>query len=400
MVCFELENIFVVRNDAMKDISIYFQPFTVGDEYDTTQLGDRIVYLSDDYSDISRKSIALIFVSEYRTSQIDYIDSGFHNIIEKINNLQWGDWKVPVYNLGEIKPGQSPADSYAALKEVCFELIKNDIFPLIIGGTQDLTYAMYQAYEKLEQTVNLLSIDSHFDLGDPDEEVKSDGWLNKIILHQPNYLFNYANIGYQSYYVNAEETELFTKMYFDVHRLGEYYTDSTIAEPYARNSDIISFDLNSIRSSDYAHNSESSPHGFYGEDACRIMRYAGISDKLTSCGIFNYNADGSSEKLCANLVAQMIWYFIEGYNQRKGDYPISGKKNYLRYRVNIDDFKDEILFYKSDKSGRWWIEVPYPNSDRSKFQRHLLVPCTYKVYQDALKNEMPSLWWKTYQKLV
>ena len=96
----------------------------------------------------------------------------------------------------------------------------------------------------------------------------------------------------------------------------------------------------------------------------------------------------------------MVWYFIEGVHQRKNDYPKGSKKTYTKYRVAVDDFKDEIVFYKSDKSGRWWMEVPYPNTENLKFQRHLLVPCTYETYQNAIKNDIPNLWWKTYQKLV
>lgn len=384
----------------MKDISIYFKPIELGQELLNSQLGEHIHSTNFSSEDIEKNSVAILFVSEYRNSKIVNNENASIEIVKQLNKLQWGDWKKKVYLLGEILPGESASDTYAALKEVVFELIKSDVCPVIVGGSQDLTFAMYQAYEKLEQTVNLLSIDSHFDLGDPELPITDVAWLNKIILHQPNYLFNYANVGYQSYYVNAEERELFSKMYFDTIRLGEYYSDSTIVEPLARNSDLISFDLNSIRSSDYSGNSEKSPHGFYGEDACRIMRYSGISDKISSAGIFNFNSTDSSISLNANLIAQMIWYFIEGFNQRKEDYPKCNKKNYIKYRVNIDDFKDEILFYKSDKSSRWWIEVPYPNSDKSKFQRHLLVPCTYKVYQDALENEMPVLWWKTYQKLI
>ena len=101
----------------------------------------------------------------------------------------------------------------------------------------------------------------------------------------------------------------------------------------------------------------------------------------------------------ANLVAQMIWYFIEGYENRKKDYPIGSKASYTKYLVSIDDFKDEIVFYKSDKSGRWWMEVPYPKVQGAKFQRHLLVPCDYDDYKNALTNEMPNLWWRTFEKL-
>ncbi len=383
----------------MKDISIYFNPLTLEEAYQSSQLGAK-VKMYHEVDEIEKDSLALVFVGEYRNSQIQSNSNSNQLILNQLLRLQLGEWDAPVYCMGEILPGSQATDTYAALKEVVFELVKSDVLPIVIGGSQDLTLSMYQAYEKLEQTVNLLSVDSHFDLGDPELAITADGWLNKIILHKPNFLFNYANVGYQSYYVNAEESDLFSKMYFDVHRLGDYYTDSTIVEPLARNSDLISFDLDAIRMSDYAGNSKDSPHGFYGEDACRIMRYAGISDKLTSIGLFNFNGATENVRRDANLVGQMVWYFIEGFNQRKQDYPKCTKKNYIKYRVTIDDFKDEIQFYKSDKSGRWWIEVPYPNVDRLKFQRHLLVPCTYKVYQDAVKNEMPALWWKTYQKLI
>ena len=124
-----------------------------------------------------------------------------------------------------------------------------------------------------------------------------------------------------------------------------------------------------------------------------------MSDKLTSFGLYGYQRDLDREAQTAQVSAQMVWYFLEGFNLRKKDYPIGSKTNYTRYAVSLDDFKDEIVFYKSDKSGRWWMEVPYPKIKGMKFQRHLMVPCNYEVYQRALENEMPDLWWKTFQKL-
>ncbi len=129
------------------------------------------------------------------------------------------------------------------------------------------------------------------------------------------------------------------------------------------------------------------------------MRYAGLSDKLTSLGLFNFAPGGEGYSSDINLLSQMIWYFIEGYSLRKKDYPIGSKSTYLKYRVNIDDFKDEIIFYKSNKSSRWWLEVPYPKVKGIKLQRHLLVPCNYEDYENALLNELPDLWLRTYKKL-
>ncbi len=385
----------------MKDISIYFSKYSSLEGYQDGQIGSVINASKDnDFEFPISGSVALIYVPEYRNSTeqsgLEWIDD-FRNAFFQLFK---GDWKSTIYDLGVINPGNSIEDTYLALKEVVSELVKGDVFPLIIGGSQDLTYPIYQAYEKLEQTINLISVDASLDLGELEEPIDSSGWLNKIVLHKPNYLFNYSLFCYQSYLINPKEMELLDQLYFDSFRLGDFYSNEKIAEPLLRNADILSFDLNAIRSSDYKSNQKHLPNGLYGEDACRVMRYAGISDKLSSLGLFNFsNENGLGYKSDLNLLAQMIWYFLEGFNLRKQDYPIGSKKAYLKYRVSIDDFKDEIIFYKSDKSNRWWMEVPYPKIKGVKLQRHLLVPCNYEDYENALKNELPDLWLRTFKKL-
>jgi hypothetical protein len=67
--------------------------------------------------------------------------------------------------------------------------------------------------------------------------------------------------------------------------------------------------------------------------------------------------------------------------------------------VFLEDAGREIIFFKSNKSARWWMEVPYPPQSGTKYDRHHMVPCNKSDYDNAMKNEMPDLWWKTYQKL-
>src|SRR3546814_12147787 len=57
----------------------------------------------------------------------------------------------------------------------------------------------------------------------------------------------------------------------------------------------------------------------------------------------------------------------------------------------------EVVFYKSNRSGRWWMQIPYPEQ-HSRNDRFHLVPCSYRDYQQASSGEMPDRWWKTYQK--
>jgi hypothetical protein len=259
------------------------------------------------------------------------------------------------------------------------------------------------AYEELEQKVDLVVVDSHFDL-DEDEstdtiETTSISYLNRIFLHEPNYLFNYSNLGYQTYFASQDSLRVMDKLFFDVHRLGELSGQMSVAEPIIRNAGMISFDISAIRSSDAAANANATPNGFYGEEACQICRYAGISDKLTSIGFFEFNPAYDNNGQTAILLSQMIWYFIDGFYNRKKDFPLTPKSQYLIYKTSLTHDEHDLVFVKSKKSDRWWMQVPYPTGG-SKNERFHLVPCRYEDYQTAVSGELPDLWWRTYQKLT
>jgi hypothetical protein len=254
----------------------------------------------------------------------------------------------------------------------------------------------------LEQKVDLLVVDSHFDLDESAEntvETTSQAYLQKILLHQPNYLFNFTNLGYQTYFVNQDSVKALDKLFFDAHRLGEFSGNMQAAEPLIRNASMLSFDISAIRSSDACANANASPNGFYGEDACQICRYAGMNDKLSSIGFYEFNPAFDQNGQTALLLAQMIWYFIDGYYQRKKDIPLQPKSQYLIYRTSLKEDGHELLFVKSKKTDRWWMQVAYPSTS-SKNERYHLVPCSYDDYQLAVSGEMPNLWWRTQQKLV
>jgi len=386
------------------DFSAYFDSIDLsqGDlnfEYQSNQFANTISFLDDDNSP-TNFDIAIIGVGEERNA---YNNTGCalapNHIRKYLYRLTGFNEAAAIIDLGNFKTGATINDTYFALSTILEELIKKNTIPVIIGGSQDLTYANFLAYKNLEQTVNLVTIDSKFNLGESNEEINSNNFLTKIILHQPNFLFNYSNIGYQSYFIHKEEIDLMNNLYFDTYRLGHVQQNIEEVEPIVRNADILSFDISAIRQSEASGNNNPSPNGFYGEQACQMSRYAGLSDKLTSIGFYEVNPELDINGQTVHSVAEMIWYFIDGVNNRKKDYPIGTKKNYLKYRVNIQDGENEIVFYKSHKSERWWMDIPYPSHEKIKYERHLLVPCSYKDYQTACDNEMPNRWWQTFQKL-
>mgnify|MGYP003624187364 CR=1 FL=1 len=353
--------------------------------------------IQNGFPELEKVQIAIFGVQEDRNA-VDNINCGenIEEIRKHLYQLFLGNWHTKIADLGNIIKGNSIEDTYFAVNSLTSYLIKNKIIPIIIGGSQDITYANYRAYDSLEQTVNLVSVDSKFDIETIEEGLNSRSYLNKIILDKPNNLFNFSNIGYQTFYNSQEELDLLNSLFFDTYRLGEV-KDVTVVEPIMRDADIVSIDIGSIKQSDAPANNNASPNGFYGEEICAISRYAGISDKVSSFGIYEYNSKFDNNHQTAHLIAQMVWYFIEGVNFRAKDYPFCTKKSYQKFIVLVEN-DNPINFYKSDKSGRWWMEINI--STNNKYKRHALIPCTYQDYLEAIEQKIPERWYKALRKLM
>ncbi|MEI7491460.1 MAG: formimidoylglutamase [Bacteroidota bacterium] len=391
------------------DISTFFSPVDltefpmISEGQGQLRLGNLIEIYSEagSFPDFTVSNLAIIGVKEDRNAvNNEGCDLGPDSVRKYLYKLFPGPYPNKIVDLGNIRKGFSPSDTYFALSSTVAELINNNVLPIIIGGGQDLSFANYKAYESLGQIINIVAIDPMFDLGKTENELDSQSFLSSIILHQPNYLFNYANIGYQSYFIDQDALKLMKNLFFDTYRVGIVRESLEEVEPIVRNADMLSFDISAVRYSDAPGNGNAGPNGFYGEEACQIVRYAGISDKLTSIGFYEVNPKFDRQGQTAHLVSQMIWYFIDGYYNRAHDFPFKNEEDYLKYRVTISDHKEEIVFFKSKKTDRWWMEIPLPADQKIKYERHYLVPCSYKDYQQACNNDIPDRWWMVYQKLM
>ena len=180
------------------DISLYFEAIDISnfdnqDDYLPTSLGEVIKTFTTDSSfpDLKDTDIALIGVKEDRNAvNNEGCGDGPDYVRNKLYQLYQGAFDAKITDLGNIAKGDKIEDTYFALSTVIGELLKENIVPVILGGSQDLTYANYAAYENVKQTINMAVVGSTFDLGVAGQELDSKSFLSKIILHQPNYLFN------------------------------------------------------------------------------------------------------------------------------------------------------------------------------------------------------------------
>ena len=346
--------------------------------------------------DLEGVDLAILGVIENR-NDVNYIGEDFNlnEIRKSLYALFPGSWNTNIADLGDINRGETVEDTYFALKTTISILIQKGVIPIIIGGSQDLTYANYRAYDTITPMVNIVNVDSKFDLGDSAKPIKNTSFVGKIILDQPYNLFNYATIGYQTYFNSQEEIDLMEKLYFESYRLGAVSNDITIVEPVMRDANIVSIDLGVVKSSEVSLNQKVSPNGLDGKEICTISRYAGISNKVTSLGIWEYKPSKDDE-ISSMLISQIIWYFIEGVNYRVKDDGFRNDENYQKFITLVE--AQELVFYKSKKTGRWWIEIPFLSEVNTKLKSHTLLPCMHQDYVDACNNIVPERWYKAFQK--
>ena len=138
----------------------------------------------------------------------------------------------------------------------------------------------------------------------------------------------------------------------------------------------------------------STPNGIDSRTICALSRYAGISDKVSFLGLFEL---GWSTPIFNQLLAQIVWYFIEGVQFRYNEFPVNISEGFLKFNVNLSD--REIVFYRSDKSQRWWIELINDNISNNKFKTSTLLPCTEQDYEEAMKDKIPERWFNAIKRL-
>ncbi len=319
-------------------------------------------------------------------------------IREKLYNLKRGTGSYRIVDLGNLNVGHDLDETYVRISEVCRMLLEENVLPIILGGSHDLDFGQYAAYETMEKLISLLNVDAYLDLEEKGSE-PSQQHIHKILLHEPNYLFSYTHLAYQSYLIDPLSVAVLEKLYFEAFRVGQMRTNMQEMEPAIRNADMLSFDITAIRSSDAPGNANTQPFGLTGEEACQICWYAGLNEKLSSIGFYEYNpeVDDASKKTAA-VIATMVWYFIEGFYHRKNDQNVKSN-DFLKYSVSMPVEPEVITFYKSKVSDKWWMEVPYPTG-RERYARNSTVPCSYNDYQTAIKGEVPERYISTIAKLI
>lgn len=383
------------------DLRLFFSPVPEKIFSDITKQSSffkNIKVYQEKFPDYKSADIALIGISDKGINQENAGTAGSANALRnRLYRLSKGTGAYNIVDLGNISEAIDTEQTFGRVQEVCHACIENNVLPILIGGSHDMSFAQYLAYEEMEKLISVLNVDAFLDMEDK-ESPANQQHIQKMLMHQPNYLFNYSHLAYQSYLVNPQAINTLEKLYFEAHRIGALRHDLKEMEPVIRQADMLSFDLSAIKSSDFPATTQAQPFGLTGEEACQLCWYAGINEKLSAVGFYEFDStkDDESAKSAA-VLATMIWYFIEGFYHRKETRDFRSN-DYIRYVVSMPTEPETLTFYKSNFIDKWWMEVPNPSSN-NRFNRNSIVPCSYADYQQAQAGELPERWIVMHSKL-
>jgi arginase family enzyme len=328
------------------------------------QLGNIII------NEIQENGIALVFCSDYRgikNGNAEICD--FMKVRKELYRLSKLDFKIPIFDLGNLISGKSHQDSHYILQEVLSACHYKNTIPVIIGGSNDLSFSLFLALNFHQKNINYTQISNIISLSNEGEEITEKNFLSKILSSKTFFIKNYHHLGYQKHINEIDSVKLMKEVEFEIIRLAEMMNSTEKTEPFFRRADLVTINCDAVESMNDGFSVNPQVNGLNKREVCAYMKEIGLSENLKSAGIFNFNIN-SSELLHHQLLAQMIWHLIEGINIQKS-HP---KERYFEtYWVLVDD--KEFAFQRDTFSGLWYF-----GKDENPEN---LIPCSRIEYEAA-----------------
>lgn len=316
------------------------------------------------------------------TSSVDVAIIGMGPNADKVRQALYGYSYnfngISVADFGNLNHDGSSKNANAGLRECLIALKAENILPIIIGENDNYSDALLKGVPYSDIDYALVSPEIAYN---PDELV----WK----LQQKKKLFHCAFIGLQNFLNTHASIQLVSDLFCEQIRLGDLRSNIQLVEPILRQADIFEFSLNSIKYTDFTSSNKPLPSGLLNQEACGVCRYAGVSNSI---GVFllnhftlNNNATDSMQ------IAQMVWYILDGIDNRFNDHPQLNNRNFTVYKCHANSGED-MLFLYSELTGRWWMQVPVLNKKKKTAAK--FIGCRESDYEIAKQGEVPELWYR------
>ena len=227
-----------------------------------------------------------------------------------------------IVDYGNIS-GNTLEEIHAIAKDAVSNFIKSGKTVIALGGGHDITYPLASGFHDGigGKDFSLINIDAHLDVREKKEGLHHSGssfrlLIEEKILHAKYFLefgiqqFSFAG-SHLEWLKKKGGTTIFYEDVFQKDVANKFRTLLPHEIPF-----YLSFDIDSIRSSDAPGASAPSPIGFRSEDALGICFEAGRHETTKMIDIVEVNPLFDRDNRTSKLAARMIAWFLLGLTER------------------------------------------------------------------------------------
>ncbi|MFB9121582.1 arginase [Bergeyella porcorum] len=321
---------------------------------------------------IEEAGIAMLWISDYRGAGGDFEMKKFEEVRENFYKLSADDFDIPIYDFGRLISGKTPEDTSYVLQEILLFCYARNVIPIVIGGSNSLSYDLFASLNETQKNIDHTHISNCISFSSEGKEINDENYLNRIFSNKSFSVGRFTLLGYQRHLNDNSYIDLMRAMQFDGVRLAEMMGKINQVEPFLREADLVTVSCDVVESFAAPFSINPQVNGLNRREICACMKEVGMSEKLKSVGIFNYNFD-TKNLLNHQLLAQMIWYLIEGINIQKKN---PKQHKFETYSLMIEG---EVFVFRRDVFRNLWYFGGAEGTDE-------WLPCTFEDYNDAKRG--------------
>ena len=262
---------------------------------------------------------------------------------------------ITIYDLGSIKDL-----SDAAIFSLTNYLNEFHIIPVFTGINIKFAGAL-----AVENSSKITLISNHLEL-----------------IEYKNTITNVNHIAYQRHLCSLNDIYEIEENMYNALSLGKMRSHPSLLEPILRDTEVLYVNLDCMRNADAPDIKGCLPTGLNSEELCQIMKNVGTADNLKAVFI-DYQLNSNQYDVEANLIAEAIWYFMEGANMNLKDHP-SYSSDFSSFIVHSENLGMDLQFIKNNLTAKWWLRHVMTGRD------NIYLACSYDEYQLSVGEEVPE----------
>lgn len=329
------------------------------------------------FDSLPKGSLALIFADDSNKPSIST------SVVQALGNLfpSWSENRIIV--LGNLIVSDNEDYNVQTLSDLLQQLLRNGNLPILFSNNQAYAATYSKSLSEALPVSSLSIITPSANFANVDGSASVLGYVTQQAALQFSQI---SLLGTQEYFSSPIDAIKLEDYCLQKLRLGAMRSSMKLAEPYLRDSNLLVADMSALRHSDFKMSHAPSPNGLYAEEICQLLRYAGFSDSLHGLMVTGYNASESTPA-DTMLLAQMLWHFIEGYENRKQEIPGIVNFPVKEFYVELGDQNPVTLdFIQSIATERWWLFIP------KGIDGGFWISCDEEDYDKVKHHELPLRW--------